>query len=141
LQTTCNGNGNGYIDALGVWGVDDWVAAERYRFWQHLSNAGLIKGNFSGRRGPNFDVHRIPGVNIPETPRTSHGLEPSHKPVNTNPAHDFSSILAQDFHVFGVVSSGSVAMMTPEEMFSMDQKIDDGKPAFGIVYSLKKTST
>lgn len=36
---TCNGNNN------GIWDLD---MVENYRAWQHLSNAGVIEGSYSG---------------------------------------------------------------------------------------------
>jgi prepilin-type N-terminal cleavage/methylation domain-containing protein len=37
---TCNGNGDGSIGELGA-------PSERYRFWQHLANAGLVQGSYT----------------------------------------------------------------------------------------------
>ena len=68
---TCNGNGNGHID--GTQNDEAW------RVWQHLSNAGLIAGQFSGHRSNSTDVNIFgggtacgcfnarSGVNVPTT--------------------------------------------------------------------------
>jgi prepilin-type N-terminal cleavage/methylation domain-containing protein len=37
---TCNGNGDGNVDGVGSW--------EMYRAWNHLSNARLIEGSYTG---------------------------------------------------------------------------------------------
>lgn len=41
---TCNGDGNGWITTSGV--ANTYY--EAHRFWQHLSNAGLLLGRYSG---------------------------------------------------------------------------------------------
>ena len=54
---TCDGDGNGQ--------VMPWVP-EVFLFWQHLSNAGLIAGQFSGVDGPaNDGYHSVIGFNSP----------------------------------------------------------------------------
>lgn len=39
---TCNGNGDGQVHQVST----GWY--ERFRLWQHLANAGLIEGSYSG---------------------------------------------------------------------------------------------
>ena len=43
-SATCDGNGDGFIS----WGNISGFGGESHRFWQHLANAGLIAGNFTG---------------------------------------------------------------------------------------------
>jgi hypothetical protein len=40
---TCNGNGDGLI-------VASTGSEEQFRFWQHLGNAGIIEGNYTGAK-------------------------------------------------------------------------------------------
>lgn len=55
---TNNGNGNGYHD--------DWTGVEALLAWQHLSNAGLISGQFKGgRAGGSGSVTSLPGTHVP----------------------------------------------------------------------------
>ena len=57
---TCNGNGNGVIASFTL-GVD-----EHFRAWQHLANAGLIEGTYSGVTGAaHVSEDANPGVNVP----------------------------------------------------------------------------
>ncbi len=43
---TCNGDGNGQV------GLNPTATSnEKFRFWQHLANAGLIEGSFNGVGG------------------------------------------------------------------------------------------
>ena len=44
-KRTCNGDGDGHIFGNNAAGR---LLHERFRFWQHLSNAGLIDGNYIG---------------------------------------------------------------------------------------------
>ena len=62
---TCNGNGNGLIDMMAPDNscCEYGTSMEQFLFWQHLGNAGLIPGQFSGG-GPNYWAC-TPGVNCP----------------------------------------------------------------------------
>lgn len=53
---TCNGDGNGQV-------AD--TTYEAFRFWQHLANAGLIEGSYSGVTGPDSGFDHVIGVNAP----------------------------------------------------------------------------
>jgi hypothetical protein len=47
---TCNGDGNSLmyeLDTSTGGGVNE--RGERFRFWQHLANAGMIEGSYTGR--------------------------------------------------------------------------------------------
>src|SRR4051794_31617755 len=44
---TCNGNGNNQVE--GITSVAD--PYETFRFWQHLANAGLVEGQYTGVTG------------------------------------------------------------------------------------------
>src|ERR1035441_2116364 len=62
---TCDGNGDGQI----------WYGggpyAEPYRFWQHLSLAGLIEGSYNGVDGSDgSNGYSTPGTNVPKGPMT-----------------------------------------------------------------------
>jgi len=62
--TTCNGDGNGTIgnsDANGTLSV----STEWWRAWQHLANAGLIPGQFTGVQGSGGAQEAKIGVNVP----------------------------------------------------------------------------
>ncbi len=60
---TCNGNGEGWIETAII------AADERFLAWEHLANAGLIEGSYTGRdgsatQGDVYDAnHNIPGTN------------------------------------------------------------------------------
>ena len=125
-KQTCNGNGDGVIyDAAGS-------IYERYRVWQHLANAGLINGTYTGVASGGGVVV---GVNIPQSKSDQAGW---------------------DFLVAGDTGSGilpraiySNAMMlavpngyafTPEDVWSIDGKVDDSKPMTGKVMVYNHTA-
>ena len=65
-KATCNGTG----DAMIGMGTNIQINTEIFRFWQHLSNAGLIAETYTGDGGPlGSSIYRIAtvGVNVPKT--------------------------------------------------------------------------
>ena len=127
---TCNGNGNGWISGPDTGAV----YAEHFLFWQHLANAGLIEGTFTGKRGaPTFAVL---GVNSPVSKIRGASWEVAGQaaPISGSTAvydGDYGNFLA-----FGVIrANGGVwdPVLTPEEAWNIDNKLDDGQPAKGKI--------
>lgn len=133
-KNTCNGNGNGDVFDPG-----DGTYNETYRVWQHLANAGMIKGNYSGAATGAYTWTFAIGVNAPRTslddatfiflwtaPVTSGGTSTS--------IYDGSY---GNMFFFGKNSGYSPVfpIMKAEEMWNIDKKIDDEKPAYGQVRS------
>lgn len=124
---TCDGNNNGLI-----------ASREIHRFWQHLANAGLIAGTYSGVEHNNDadmgDIGSTNGVSNAPTARFGAG---THWTVGS------TSLGANSFDLdngnFLLLTSGTnhfvsrSPMATPEDMWNIDTKIDDGKPAQGKV--------
>ena len=122
---TCNGDGNGMVEVSPPSGVN-----ESYRFWQHLSNAGLIEGRYSG-------------ITQGSTPWTStKDNSPAGKISNslwyiTYWTSSFASIFDGTYgHSFeyGGANANSdpiTGIMKAEELWNIDTKLDDGKPATG----------
>ncbi len=124
---TCNGDGNGRLDNLNL--------TESFRAWQHLSNAGLIEGQYTGVEGPvvaNFDSD--PGVNCPALAiGNSTGITLYTVQNYTSTGHwafqgRYGNILA-----FGFCSTWDCISpaFLPEEAWNIDTKLDDGKPGLG----------
>ncbi len=133
---TCNGNGNGWInDPAGGTGVWNW--AERFTFWVHLSNAGLILGQYTGKSDSTTNAFTVtPGLNSPEGAISGSEVR----------------IVSSDF-IYGAGHTNSFAglgmtnalefrqnILTPTEAWSIDKKFDDGMPGTGRVYTAKSTS-
>lgn len=129
---TCNGDGDGKIGDRN----DNTKHYEYFRAWQHLNNAGMVEGQFSGVTGSGGTMDGIPGVNLPMS--RIKGVGPRwlyNGVVLVGDAGLFEGVYKQSI-TFGK-RSGNGGFMTPEEMFSLDTKFDDGRPAFGIIYMAK----
>ncbi len=130
---TCDGNGDGSIDSGSA-----AQFSEEYMFWQHLANAGLINGTFTGMAGAGSGSNTDPDDNSPASK-----LSGATWSVET---HDNSSgSLTWPFHLnFGnnLILGEACSFNThysrcpyfaPEEAWNIDKKIDDGKPAQGNI--------
>lgn len=128
---TCNGNGDGRL----------YQGYEIHRFWQHLANAGLINGEFTGTRGSATTVHSVIGENAPKSKFGSLGwsiYEMANSPTDTYFSGDGYFFAGDYGHVYnfgGQHHSGSVIgkALSPSEAWNIDTKYDDGKPARGVV--------
>lgn len=133
-KRTCNGTGDG---AIGVYGFTMW---ESYRFWQHLNNAELIEGKYSGvaanATGPtmtgcvvgNCPVFRVRNASMIPTQQNSSG------DVDFIPYPLANYFLLGNSAVNGT-SGGNLpigAIVSTEEAWNMDTKIDDGLPYQGF---------
>ena len=112
LDENARGNGNGVIDE-----------SEALLVWQHLAAAQLITGHFDGESG------FIPGKGIPAGNISGSGY-------TITPAASASSVFSGaviiDFASFSD-GSGRLPVLTAEDAKSLDDKIDDGLPASGII--------
>lgn len=124
---TCNGNGNGVIDL--------WVNSnEIFRFWQHLSNAALIEGVYSG-------VHigaQYSGTTRENAPAGKINTSlwfVQYMGVQSGNAVWFDGNYGNAFEFGGQFADYDPAtpILLPSEAWNIDGKIDDGKPAMGKV--------
>jgi prepilin-type N-terminal cleavage/methylation domain-containing protein len=136
-KETCNGNGDGRVAP-----VDDDAATsanpnEAFRAWQHLADAGFIKGTFSGLAGPGGANDALVGINVPETAIENVGLFFEYYSNTADGGSEW--LFPGDWgHVLGVGSDDSgyyngAGFMTPAEMMALDQKSDDGRPGTGRI--------
>lgn len=128
---TCNGNGDGSIGTSVV--AND----ERVRAWQHLANAGLIEGSYTGKTdGASGTLVLTPGLNAPRWKGNTTG------DLNTTIAG--STGFRMDGAKAGLIlahrgGTSGVQPLSPEETWNIDTKMDDGKPGYGIVIGAKST--
>lgn len=123
--TTCNGNNDGSV-------VLSAGSNETYRFWQHLANAGLIEGSYSGITH-GATTWSSTSANSPSSRiATALWFAYSWATMSAN-ANVFDGVYGNALSVGGVVADQSPGggIMTPGEMWAIDVKLDDGKPAIG----------
>ncbi len=130
---TCDGNGDYQINTSGGSGN------ELYRFWQHLANAGLVEGTYSGVAGPTDGNESLIGSNVPRSRLNSAGWTIywlGNQPTS-------ASLWPGDYGnawMFGASRTGDPttgAVLKPEEAWNIDTKIDDGLPRSGVVVPYK----
>ncbi len=121
---TCNGDGDGFIDASG-----NGAYNEPARYWQHLVNAGMITGGYTGVGANGSGAY------------TDANNSPSSKITNSlwMPYSDASNSVEGRLHyVFGGQSAAAIAnpnavILRPEDLWNIDKKLDDGYPNTGNV--------
>lgn len=133
-KRTCNGNGDGLTEVSGT----DPTYGERFRAWQQLANAGLIEGSYTGvSESTTFDS-RLPGKNMPASKLSSNGFGIAG--LNAVVSGD-ANYFDRSYHWNILFLHGSIgSTITATEMWNIDTKLDDGKPAYGSVYTVKSTS-
>ena len=125
---TCNGNNNRMFD----------LTSERFRFWQHLSNSGIIGGNYLGARVTTVATGRETGVNIPEVAIAPGGI------TVTNDADAEKFPNARNINLFQIGNFSNdwpdLELFTTEQALLIDRKLDDGRPGVGDVTSSLSTA-
>ncbi len=142
---TCNGDGDGSL----FWGGNAANRYEWYRFWQHLANAGLIEGSYTGTAGSGY----MPGINLPTSKIANNtflarnglgniaGTATYYSGSTSAFAGDYgkSVLLYQGTSPSSAVS-GSIGL-SPEDAWNIDSKTDDGLPGTGRTVSNKGNNT
>lgn len=128
-KLTCNGDGNNII-----------LPPEHTRVWQHMANAELIDGSFTGTTDIAGGI--TPGENAPGGPfeNATYYIDTSGPHVGAGAYFDQPQVTEL---AFGRSVSGSWpagAVLTPIDHYSIDIKMDEGTPGNGKVRSLKPAS-
>ena len=125
-----NGNGNGY--------AEHYATGESWSFWQHLSKAGLISGNYTGQDGPaNTGVDAVAGVNVPSAkiPNVGYSIyTPAPLWSSFSPTlngYGLSRSVTDTMYMIGGDNppnnyNTTDAFLSPVEAKSLDDKYDDG---------------
>lgn len=123
-SATCNGDGGGAISSAGS--PATW---ESYRAWQHLANAGLIPGTYNGTQTLLAGtIHLPPSLTSGDLRWSGWTLEyKSENLVRTTNSDVFSGSYGNHLWIQGQT------MLTSEEVWGIDTKLDDGKPGTGQV--------
>ncbi len=125
---TCDGDGNSRVYSSSA------TSNESFRFWQHLANAGLIEGSYSGvRDGTNSN-----SATTSNSPRGK--ISNSLWYIDdwgTMPGDGWSwwaNMKYDNILQYGILMANSDPVgqvLRPEEAWNIDTKMDDGKPASG----------
>lgn len=124
---TCNGNGDGRI-----------LVHEGFRMWQHLSNAGLWAGHYSGVAGPEGVNDAVAGQNIPISAfdDTTYMMQYSDGFFLW-----FNTVKGNILFTGSTDTSGDNQpwrpYLTAQELSNMDIKIDDGHAVKGSIIGQK----
>ncbi len=135
---TCNGDGDGGIGITGS--SERW---ERYRFWQQLANAGLISGSFTGVTGEDSAFDAEPGINVPEAKMVGGGFATRYFTGTYSSTTMFPSYYGQILY-FGAAQAADTTndpILTSEEAWNIDTKLDDGKVTTGTIMGFKNSKT
>ena len=131
---TCNGNGDGQVNPVTG-------SSEIFRFWQHLANAGLIEGTYTGVGAASNTTWAAARTNSPAGRIQSTlwwaALTGDSTGRVTGSALMFDGMYGNGFQI-GVLNglAPNAPFLKPEEAYNIDMKIDDGKPATGKVVML-----
>lgn len=130
---TCNGDGDG----------DGWVDYnhEQFTFWHHLTNAGLITGGLDGVAVDSNDYRK--GENAPNSKFGNAFWAVDPLGDVTGDGHRFNGQYGHAFFIAGGHGGPNwpdYAIMTPEDAWNVDTKVDDGKPGRGQVVSIRRSA-
>ncbi len=124
---TCNGNGSNYIG--DVWGGTQMH--ESYMAMQHMANAGLISGTYTGR-GNGLSYPAAPGINSPVSTMLGGTFMIYGQ---SNPHTLYFDTVPRNAIFFGSTSGGTNVPAMPilkiKDAQALDLKADDGKPGTG----------
>jgi len=128
---TCNGDGNGSI-AYSI----TTIGNESFRYWQHLANAGLIEGNYTGVAAGAASGSRTValGVNTPRSKINNMGYTMYDWGTLSGTAYSWDGHYGHTLQ-FGTQEATpdiyEAVVFRPEEMWNIDTKMDDGRPGTG----------
>jgi len=129
---TCNGNGDGVLLQVTT------RSNELFRAWQHLANAGLINGTYTGVTGSGHaTLHGVADENIPASKLSNGGWQILLPATYSSDATLFDDTYNNWIQLGGTRSTSDnfAQIITPEEAWNIDTKIDDGKPGQGKIYA------
>ncbi len=124
---TCNGNGDGLI--RGSTGSE-----EQFRFWQQLSNAGIIQGNYTGARDGTI-AYATTANNSPRGRISNSVWFVYNYGTVTSTAPFFDGTYLNTFEHGGMVTNDLpyAQIFRTSDLFYIDTKLDDGMPGRGTV--------
>jgi len=130
----CNGDGDGVVVQEAA---ADGEEAEGYMYWLHLSEAGLISGTYTGISGPLHEHDDVLGENVYTSKLDGGGwnISSNGSGMTWSTNVNYLAHRGKFYFEFGANDSGDedtdAPIMTPEEGWNIDKKMDDGIPSTG----------
>lgn len=123
---TCNGDGNGRIGNYSITWYEGW------RAWQHLANAKMVSGTYTGMEGSLGTRYGIAGENVPRSSVDVHAGY-GYNWFGDLPTTGVSWFTGRYGNVMllGRHTEMDQGVMTGDDAYDIDSKIDDGRPGFG----------
>lgn len=163
-QETCGGDGNGFIAGWTAAQPSQWPTPatvgstsanrEAIRAWQHLANAELIEGRYSGAASDTTGGYE-PGINVPAgpdhqangyglfhaSPIAANGTSPGGTPIDNVYPGDYGHVIGYGYARSEQIRKGlAKPALSAADAANIDGKVDDGKPATGYVRSFTPAS-
>lgn len=132
---TCDGNGDGNIESASAASR----TGEMFAFWVQLANAGLISGTYTGIAGSGAANQYVSGQNMPNAKLANAGWGVRTLTANEDSTTQFTIGPSTQLKI-GAASSNSMnngAVMSVDEAWNIDIKLDDGRPAVGRVIAVR----
>lgn len=132
---TCNGNGNGNVEVLSARSREIW------RFWQQLSNAGLVEGSYTGTSSTPWLAE--PGTNVPASKFGGGAfaiVAQADVAVHGGWYLDMFQPRRPHWLVLGRSTGANIYPVAPllkaSEAWNVDRKMDDANPGRGNVTTM-----
>lgn len=136
---TCNGDGDGLIKGNSTGYAN---SNEYFRFWQHLANAGMIEGQYTGTDGRNSNASfsaNVGRLNMPASKTGNSIYWWAYWDVAA--AGTTVNFASPGGNKFRITTTGSTGAYNPEEAWNVDTKMDDGFPGSGKMMTFKGDAT
>lgn len=104
---------------------------EMFQYWRQLGLAGLIEGNYTGLNGSGFGTVTSAGANVPRS-KTNAQWRVQRMGVSAGDGSHYAADYGNNY-VLEAAGSTEGPIMKPEELWNIDTKLDDGKPATGRI--------
>ena len=127
---TCNGNGDSMIN----WAAGPGVTGESMQFWKQLALANLIGGRYTGISTVNYYSGDL-GVTFPVSRIGTAGWTTAYLGTQNGHVQWFDGTYGNVLFFGKAEGYTSGVILTPQEAWNIDTKMDDGKPAIGSVRS------
>jgi prepilin-type N-terminal cleavage/methylation domain-containing protein len=142
---SCNGNGDGYIGikSQNWWGGTTYNSNENLRAWQHMNLGGFLPVAYTGF-GASTTNGTEPGVNSPKSKYEGGIYLFWGDTCYTGNYYSVLQLAGQTGTALtgglNTTPIGSYPLLTTQDAFDLDTKMDDGKPTSGKLWARSSNS-